>query len=255
MSARRKATISCRQFGFSLMELMLVITIVIIVAAFIAPAFTFIKSAGDVTNAAYTIKGVLEQARTHAMANDTYTWVGFYEEDASKASTNPATVGPGRVVISTVASRDGTRVYDPNSLSTIDPTRIYQVNKLIKLEGIHLATFSDGSGTGSTFNTRPPALYNTARIGDTTPPAASLSPFQYPVASPSPAPSPQYTFVKAVEFSPRGEARINNTNYTLKTVCEIGIRPTHGTVVDTNSANVVAVQFRGFGGNFQIYRP
>src|SRR5207245_4920047 len=122
-------TKSCKQSGFSLMELMLVIAVMIIVAAFIAPAFTSIKGAGDVTNAAYTIKGVLEQARTHAMANDTYTWVGFYEEDASKASTNPATAGPGRVVISTVASRDGTRVYDPNNVSTIDPTRIYQVNK------------------------------------------------------------------------------------------------------------------------------
>jgi hypothetical protein len=227
----------------------------IIVAAFIAPAFTSIKSAGDVTDAAYTIKGVLEQARTHAMANNTYTWVGFFEEDSSKSSTNPATGGTGRVVISTVASRDGTSVYPSNSPATIDPTKIYQVNKLTKLENIHLTTFSDGDGTGTTFSKRPPALYDTARIGDTTPPNPSLSPFQYPVASPSPAPSAQYTFVKAIEFNPRGEGRIDNSNYTLKTVCEIGLRPTHGKAVDNNSANVVAIQFRAIGGNFQIYRP
>ena len=53
---------------------------------------------------------------------------------------------------STVASRDGTRVYDPNTVSTIDPTRIYQVSKLTKLEGIHLATFADGTGLGNTFS-------------------------------------------------------------------------------------------------------
>src|SRR5207248_5600136 len=111
--------------GFTLVELALVFGIMIIVATFIAPAFTNLKSAGDVTDAAYTIKGVLEQARTHAMANNTYMWVGFFEEDSSKSSTNPATAGTGRVVISTMASRDGTSVYPSNSPTTIDPTRIY----------------------------------------------------------------------------------------------------------------------------------
>ena len=55
--------------GFSLFELMFVIAIMILVAAFIAPAFTSLKSTGDVTSTAYTIKGVLEQARTYTMAN------------------------------------------------------------------------------------------------------------------------------------------------------------------------------------------
>ena len=49
----------------------------------IAPAFTTIKGGTDVTSAAYTIKGVLDTARTYAKANNTYTWVGFYEEDVS----------------------------------------------------------------------------------------------------------------------------------------------------------------------------
>jgi len=239
--------------AFTLIELVLVIGVIILLMALLAPAFTNLKGAGDVTSAAYTIEGVLEQARTYAMANNTYTWVGFYEEDASQSSTNPATAGTGRVVISTVASKDGTSVYNPNSLATIDPTRLNRVTRLTKIEGIHLTTFADGSGTGTNFSSRPPALYDTARIGDTTPPNPSLTPFQYPIGNP--APSAQYTFLKAVEFSPRGEARIDNSNYTVKTVCEIGIRPTHGTAVDVNSANVVAIQFRGFGGNFQIYRP
>jgi hypothetical protein len=42
-----------------------------------------------VTSAAYAIKGVLEQGRTYAMANNTYTWVGFYEEDGSKPPACP----------------------------------------------------------------------------------------------------------------------------------------------------------------------
>src|SRR5437870_1174332 len=63
--------------AFTLIELMVVIGIMILLAAFIAPAFTNLKSAGDVTSAAYTIKGALDTARTYAKANNTYTWVGF----------------------------------------------------------------------------------------------------------------------------------------------------------------------------------
>src|SRR2546423_7119979 len=123
MSARRKATTSCKQSGFSLMELMLVIAIMIIVAAFIAPAFTSLKSAGDVTSAVYNIGGLLEQARSYAMANNTYVWVGFKEVDASKdSSASPQTTGTGRVAIAILASRDGTRGYDATNNSLSNPT-------------------------------------------------------------------------------------------------------------------------------------
>ena len=54
-----------------------------------APAFTYIKGGTDVTSAAYTIKGVLDTARTYAKANNTYTWVGFYEEDVSQPRDQP----------------------------------------------------------------------------------------------------------------------------------------------------------------------
>jgi hypothetical protein len=155
-------------------------------------------------------------------------------------------------VISVVASKDGTIIYDPNNLAPIDPTRLNQVGKLTKIENVHLVTFADGSGTGSTFDSRPPATFNTARIGDTAPPSASLTPFQYPVGNP--APVAQYTFLKALQFNPTGEVRINNANYTLKTVAEIGLQPTHGTVVDTVSPNLVAIQFSAISGDTKIYR-
>ena len=238
--------------GFTLVELIVVIALISTLMVLVAPAFTGIKSAGDVTSAAYTIKDALEQARTYATAYKTYVWIGFYEEPAGQPSTNPATPGTGRIVISTIASADGTTVYNPRSLAAIDPTRVTQLNKLVKVEGTHLATFPDGSGTGDTFDSRPAAIYETAKIGDTTPPNPSLTPFQYPVGNPAPA--AQYTFVKAVEFSPRGEARINNRNYTLKTVAEIGLQPTHSTAVDVNSRNLIAIQFGALGGDLKIYR-
>src|SRR5437773_10638121 len=98
-----------RSFGFTLIELLIVVGIIAVLLALIAPAFTTIKGGTDVTGAAYTIKGVLETARTYAKANNTYAWVGFFEEDVS--SGTPGTQGIGRLVMSIVASKDGTMIY------------------------------------------------------------------------------------------------------------------------------------------------
>src|SRR5438034_6834880 len=108
--------------AFTLVELLIVVGIIGLLLVLIAPAFTYIKGGTDVTSAAYTIKGALDTARTYAKANNTYAWVGFFEEDASQASTNPATSGTGRIVVSVVASNDGTMIYDPSSPSKITTT-------------------------------------------------------------------------------------------------------------------------------------
>jgi prepilin-type N-terminal cleavage/methylation domain-containing protein len=243
--------------GFTLIELMVVIGIVVLLTVLLAPAVTSLKGASEITNSAYTVKGLLEQARAHALTNSTYTWVGFFEEDGSMASTNPATPGTGRLVISTVASTDGTIVYQQPVVAPsvpMDPARLVQVSKLIKLDSVHLRTFPNGTGTGvDTFLTRPPipgTAPDNAKIGDSSPPL-SLRPFQYPVGNSStPA---QYTFAKLIEFSPRGECRVNNNNYTIRALLEVTFQPLRGTVFD--SAKSHAVQVNGFGGNIKLYQP
>jgi prepilin-type N-terminal cleavage/methylation domain-containing protein len=253
-----------RAGAFTLLELLIVISIVALLLVLIGPAFTTIKGGTDVTSAAYTIKGVLDTARTYAKANNTYAWVGFFEEDVSSAT--PGTAGTGRLVMSIVASKDGTKVYDANSTS-IDPTRLIQVGKLVKIENIHLGLLPLGTGTGDTFDLRPsptPAPANDSRFGElngspTAPTTNSQYPFQYPVGSP--APLAQYTFQKTLQFNPRGESNINSgvgvgpvTYYDVKRIVEVGLQATHGTQVDIISPNLVAVQITGFGGSVKIYR-
>src|SRR5437867_2991404 len=155
----------CRA-AFTLIELMIVVGIIAVLLVLIAPAFTNIKSGTDVTSAAYTIQGVLDTARTYAKANNTYTWVGFFEEDVSQPSTSPATAGTGRLVMSTVASKDGTMLYTGNLSSPVtlnDSTKLAQVGKLTKIENLHLTTFSAPTGTPppETFDARP-AVASTA---------------------------------------------------------------------------------------------
>src|SRR5438552_2071049 len=257
-----------RSFGFTLIELLVVIGIIAILLVLMAPAFTYIRGGTNITSAAYTIKGVLDTARTYANANNTYTWVGFYEENTENpASPNSDMPAVGRIIMSIVASKDGTKVYDANSTS-IDPTRLIQVGKLVKIENIHLGLLPLGTGTppGDTFDSRPsptPAPANDSRFGElngspTAPTTNSQYPFQYPVGSS--VPPAQYTFQKTLQFNPRGESNINsglgvgNVPYDVKRIVEVGLQATHGTQVDTISPNLVAVQITGFGGSVKIYR-
>jgi len=263
--------------AFTLFELLIVLGIVGLLMVLIAPAFTTIKGGTDVTSAAYSIKGVLDTARTYAKANNTYTWVGFYEEDVSRPSVIPAPNPTcpscvGRLVMSIVASKDGTNVYGSSGAATIDATRLIQVGKLVKIENVHVPLFALGAGTGYTFDARPspaPASdANFSRFGElnaappNTAPLTTPHNFQYPVGNGPPA--AQYTFSRLLQFSPRGESRVNGDSYDIRRVVEIGLLPTHGTATpppsgsstggSTWAGNVVAVQVNGFAGDVTIYR-
>ena len=261
--------------AFTLLELVVVMAIAIALTAYLLPAFTDLRGANDLLTAAYTIKGVLERARTYARVNNTYAWVGFYEENGAIASTNPPTPGNGRLVLSSAASVDGTTIYGSNPV-IIDPTRLIQLGKLIKIDNVHLPLFTIGTGTGITFETRPAlqlepiAGYNYARFGElnasppnTAPFTNAQYPFQYPVGNPIPA--AQYLFVKTLQFGPRGESRINGNNYDVRRVVEIGLLQTHGSLVPaatsgagTSSAtyqgNTIAIHISGFGSAITLYR-
>jgi prepilin-type N-terminal cleavage/methylation domain-containing protein len=261
--------------AFTLVELVVVIAIIAVLTALLAPAFTNLKGTNDLTNAAYTIKDVLEQARTYARVNNTYAWVGFYEENGSIASTNPPTAGSGRLVISSIASADGTTVYG-STPGAMDPTRLMQLAKLVKIDNVHLPLLAIGTGTGATLDTRPalqfePAAgYNYSRFGElnaasphTAPYTNSQYPFQYPVGNP--APTAQYLFLKTLQFGQRGESRINGNNYDVRRVVEIGLLQTCGSTVPaaangagtstvTYNGNVIAIQISGFGSIVRLYR-
>jgi prepilin-type N-terminal cleavage/methylation domain-containing protein len=254
-----------RRHAFTLIELMVVIGIIAVLMVLLVPAFTNRKSADDITNAAYSIKGVLEKARAHAKANNTYTWVGFYEEaTTTSAPTNapPPYPGKGRLVLAIVASKDGTTSCEDPASTTANrlpliASQIQQIGQLIRVENIHMTDIGPPTVTTSseatTIDDRPDFPYtwgapndyqNRINSDDT---HSQFNQSLYPFAAQG------YTFYKTIRFSPRGEANINST-YNLKRLGEIGLKPTHGTVVDTNSPNVVAVQFSGITGDVKVYR-
>ncbi|MBA3542886.1 MAG: prepilin-type N-terminal cleavage/methylation domain-containing protein [Chthoniobacterales bacterium] len=252
-----------RVSAFTLVEMLVVIAIVLVLTLLLAPAFTSLKSAGDVTSAAYSIGGLLEQARSYAMANNTYVWIGFKEVDVSKdSSVSPQTIGTGRVAIAIVASRDGTRGYDASNSSLPNPAwanynngaNLVAISKLQRFENIHFATTLNG------FGNQPPTSGNMARpyiisnnyvVGNAAP---SVTPFDWPLGSALNV--GQYSFQKVFYFDPQGVARTQTSSNTdgIGAYMEVGLQQTNGTTV-SSSPNVAALQIDCMTGSVRKYRP
>ena len=216
--------------AFTLIELLVVMVIVTALLALAVPALKSLKGGGDFTKAAYDVAGTLETARAYSMANATYTWVGFYEEDASVGSATNATPsypGKGRVLLAVVASKDGTVIVDDANTASValDPSRIVPVGKLVRIEGIHLTDL----GAPAPNATAPlDSLDNRSGIphqgADS---VLNLISSDNPQTTLRPFAAQGYTFYKSVRFNPRGEANIGelSSKQRLPTPAHGGDRP------------------------------
>jgi len=106
--------------AFSLLELLVVIAIIAALSALALPAFNSIRGAGGLTKTGSDMAGILEQARTYAMSQNTYVWVGF-------AATN--NLGNDTLVVGVVASKTG---------STNSSTDISQIIRTVRFENVQL---------------------------------------------------------------------------------------------------------------------
>ncbi|MEO7933413.1 MAG: hypothetical protein ABIT76_09675 [Chthoniobacterales bacterium] len=254
---------SSKASAFTLVELLAVVAIMITMIALAVPAFNAMRGAGDVTKAAYDISGAIESARSYAIANSTYTWIGFYEEDAGAllaTNTKPPYTGKGRVVVAVVYSKDGTtNCQDSNATSTnpipLTPSLIGQLGRIAKIEKVHMTDVgAPTGGSNVTLDGRPdlPYTYGSANSVDyqnriNSDDTHSTNATKYPFTVQG------YTFWKTIRFNPRGEASINST-YSLRPLTEIGLRPTHGNAPDLATKNVAVIQLTGISGNTKIYR-
>src|SRR6266404_5428807 len=255
--------IKLRSRGFTLIELLVVMAIILILMVLVAPAFTSLKSAGDVTNAAYGIQGLLDNARTYAKANNTYVFVGFAEVDSSVDSsvTPQVTTGSapyGRVAVAVVASKDGTRQFQYTitnqgndwTANYSNGVHLTAVGKLQTFENLHFLNVN--------FPTWTPALHPNSKMARNQPlggtaytlgiAPSSVTPFTWPLGSPL-ASGYQYRFNKVINFDPQGIARIAySTNADeIALAMEIDLQQNHGTVTPTppssqDVGNHVAVQ-------------
>ena len=226
--------------GFSLVELLVVISIMAILSSLMILSVSGIKGSRDLSKAASDIQGALEQARTLAMSTDTYAWVGFFEEDPN----NPGPAGTGQVVISIVASSNGTNPETLGSpISQLPSSGLIQVAKLLKIPNAHLTAVPSSAVTRPTISATPAATYQvgSGSFGNTTT-------FSYPLTG-----TAKYTFSQIIQFNPQGDAtRI--ADYPTQ-VMEVGLQPTHGNSTGATGTNYAVIQISGIGGQVIPYRP
>ena len=235
-----RPAVALREGGFTLLELLIVVGIIGLLMVLIAPAFTYMKGGTDVTSAAYTIKGVLDTARTYAKANDTYTWVGFAGSIGPNAPQNIS----GQVKVAIVASKDGTNLWSTNN--ALPSASLVQVGKMMTLDNIHVGDTGTPSNDGTEFESR--ANVDSDHRISTSP----NTPYPFTVQ--------QTTFNKWIQFSPRGEAIVHGGSFSIVQDTEVGVLPTHGTALAVTQSgnrwlgNVIAIQINGFAGDIRIYR-
>jgi prepilin-type N-terminal cleavage/methylation domain-containing protein len=233
--------------GFSLIELLCVVAVISILTSLVTFSVLGTKSSRDLANAAYNIQGMIEQARTYAMAENTYTWIGFFEENPS----SPGTSGVGQVVVSVVASSNGMNLATSTNSPLLPSQYLMQVSKLTKIGNVHLAAIPTASVTRPALATASPA--DTYQLGTTDfpNPASNSWSFVFPLGTSASA--TQYKFTQIIQFNPQGDATRISDNPT--TVMELGLQPAHGSSTSSANANFAVLQVSGIGGQVIAYRP
>jgi prepilin-type N-terminal cleavage/methylation domain-containing protein len=217
--------------GFSLVELLVVMAILVVMLSLAGPAMNALKGANDVNQAAADLSGILEQARAYAMANNTFTYVGFYQDKSDGFKTK----------LAVFASQDGTR-----QLKKTDGTsNLQQVSRVKILENAKFAKL----------DAYPDDYENAKRPTDSAVVEKITDSNKGITLSTTGSNSINFDYV--LRFGPNGLAQADNLQPdqpdSPKGYYEIALKQTRGqTEMPNNSA---VVQVSGLTGSVQVYRP
>lgn len=222
---------SSRCKAFSLVELLVVVGIVGVLTVAAVPAFSNLRGAGAVTRGAYDLASMLEQARTYAVANNTYVFVGLLERDGNDATRS----GIGELWIAAVASKDGTKNFGANSAN------LMPLSKIIKYSELHLADELPSTG-----DLARPVVEDAFRLGN----SAATAPNSFSMTQAGTA----MQFTKIIQFDPRGTAKIPSSVSAIPSKMEIGLAEARGNTA-LSSQNCAALVVDGVTGSVRVYRP
>jgi Tfp pilus assembly protein FimT len=239
------------------LELLVVLAILTILATVTIPSISGLNRSGRFNQGLSQITGVLEEARSYAVAQNTYVWVAFYPVDASQL-TGPQTDPSGdHLIVATYASNDGTDPINWTSGTYAIPytaptgTVISPILKVQNLTQLRMAPGGNGIAYLN-FNT---GVLPSAMTGGEASPASNIV-FSYPlpptgmILSQQPLP-PGAAPISVIEFTPSGSAQVGAG---LAGVVRVDFQPMKSaSLVDDN--NIASLGINGLMGLATRYRP
>jgi prepilin-type N-terminal cleavage/methylation domain-containing protein len=256
--------------GFSLVETLVVITIMLILGTMSAMTVPSLMSAQAIAQASSDISQVLDDARSYAIANHTYVFVGFEEVNASNtpnaaAQTLVSSTSGGRVAVLVVASKDGSNNYATAS-PYFNSTNLVAISKVKFMGSVHLADFSSLTASTGPMAARAPVTTANSLGANSTTGGSAL--FTWPLGAS--ASNAQYSFFpsQVVVFDQEGLAGVVSTTtyaasgYTApaSSWIEIGLQLAHGSAIPAAPTNIAtgqlaSIQLDGVTGANRVFRP
>ena len=246
--------------GFTLVEMLTVMAIIVVLLTILAPVVTSVSTSRTLANAGGDIASTLEQARTYAMANNTYVYVGFFEADATQsAGLRPQSPGTGRVYVGAIATRDGTNGYSTEIWTT---SNMVDLNKPQRFDGVHFT----GADITKALTTMDQNLSKTdVVLFPSSGSSGSSELYESSVLSfnaPSQATTGKIcTFNQVIQFAPTGGAKIiTSTTGSLQQVpyFQFGLLPAHGNQASSQATvstpDCAGIQIDGLTGVIRLYR-
>ncbi|HEX4140043.1 MAG TPA: prepilin-type N-terminal cleavage/methylation domain-containing protein [Candidatus Methylacidiphilales bacterium] len=249
------------QKGFTLIEMLTVITIAAVLAILSVPAVQGLGKAQNFDQSVYSFADALNLARSYAMANNTYVYVGLTELDCTQSLlSSPQNPGVGRVAMSIVATKDGTS--DASSWST-SGANLTQVRQVQNFNFFHIAATSSSTpflstGTG---NMARPSNISANLVTLMAMPASAAPATAYSLPLGSASGGGKYNFsntnTQMICFNPQGGVLLNGGSVQW---LEIDVQPMNGPVApaaptNVNAANLAALVVDGVTGSVTVYRP
>jgi prepilin-type N-terminal cleavage/methylation domain-containing protein len=207
--------------GFTLVELLAVLSIIGVLTAATIPAITSLGGNANMAQNSDAVATILQQAQSRAMARGTYVWVGFLADTRG---------GVGGLDIGAVESRTG----QASDLTVASGSNLQESMNCRFMPNIGLMSNPSigGMASGGVDIT---AANQPAGAGSTPAFQISVSGFNR-------------QFTQILQFSPNGECSIPSG--TFSPWINIGIKPLNG-----KGANIAAVQVSGMSGEVESFLP